>query len=645
MTSIAGLVTFDGQHVDAATLERVENVFAPYGRDASNRRIFGNAGLLRTLLRTTPEDAFDRQPLVHPASGRVLVFDGRLDNRADLIRELRLPADEAQDCADSALALQACLSWDDDAPSHFVGDFALALWSPRDARLWMARDPLGHRPLFWYRNERFFAFATLPKGLFAIPGVPRTLCDERLADLLTLIPMVGPESLFKDVYRVEPGRVVTVEAGKVGTRRYHTFDAIRELRFARDDDYLDAFREHLERAVASQLRSNGPIGSHLSSGFDSSTVTAVAARLLAARNQRLTAFTAVPRVNFDGPVPPGRHGDEGPGAAAVAARFQNIDHVLVRVAGTSPLDHLQQDVEALDRAPLNPCNMVWVDEIHRQAEERRLRVLLTGQMGNMTLSYAGREYLPALWRRCHWRRWWQETTALKREDPGLRWRGLLAQSIGPLMPAWLWSTLARMRGRGVGRLSDYCAIHPDFAERIGSRERARVAAWDLSYRPWGDGRRMRIAVLNRLDNGEHRAEANLHGLETRDPTSDLRLLEFCLSVPDHQYLRNGQTRWLLRRAMDGVLPPEILDAKTKGLQAADWYEAVEATRPAIRAELQRLMAHPDAARYLDLDTLMKDLDDWPEGGSASERATRRYRLKLLRGLSVGTFVRYVAERN
>jgi len=645
MSAIAGIIQFDGRPVDRATLERMQNVLAPYGRDARSIWHQGSAGLVRTLLHTTPEDAFDRQPLVHPASGQVLLFDGRLDNRDDLIRELGLPVAEARDCADSELALHACLSWGEEAGAHFVGDFALAFWAPRQQKLWLARDPLGHRPLFWHRNDRCFAFATLPKGLFAVPGIPRAICEERLSDLLTLIPMVGPESLFKDVFRVEPGQVVTVTEGRVFSRRYYQFDPEREIHLASDDEYLEAFRAHLDQAVTSQMRSNGPIGSHLSSGFDSSTVTAVAARLLAAQGKRLTAFTSVPREGFDGPVPKGCHANEGPGAAALAARFPNIDHVLIQTNGTSPLEHLQRDTEALDRAPLNPCNMVWVDAINQVAADRGIRVVLSGTMGNMTLSYTGAEYLPALFGRGHWRRWLREVRTLKRARPTRRWRYLLYHSLAPYLPAWLWLAIERARGGGDWKLSNYSAIHPAFAKQIGSRQRAKNAGWDLSYRPWADGRRMRIAGLNRIDNGEHNVEANLLGLDSRDPTSDLRLLEFCLAVPDHQYLRDGQTRWLLMRLMGDVLPPEIIQARTMGLQAADWYVDTTSAVPAIRETLLQWRKHPEAARYLDLDALLKNLEDWPDQCWANQRIIEKYRLKLLRGLSVGTFVQYVDDRN
>src|SRR5690606_38187217 len=135
------------------------------------------------------------------------------------------------------------------------------------------------------------------------------------------------------------------------------------------------------------------------------------------------------------------------------------------------------------------------------------------------------------------------------------------------------------------------AIHPEWMRRMNPTERARTVGWDLSYRPWHDGRRMRIAALERQDAAEYALAANLQGLEIRDPTADRRLVEFCLAVPDHQYLRDGQNRWLLRRLMADVLPPEILDSRSKGYQAADWYEGLERNLPRLREELQRLAAN------------------------------------------------------
>jgi asparagine synthase (glutamine-hydrolysing) len=644
MSAIAGLIRFDDASVDRAAVGRMLNLLTPYGRDAQHSLLLNGAGFLRTLLRTTPEDSLDRQPMTHAESQTLVLFDGRLDNREELAEALAIAPAELRLMADSQVALHACLRWDTSAVDRLLGDFALACWQPQARRLWLARDQLGTRPLYWHKTSDLFAFATMPKALFAIPGVERAVCEERLHDYLCLLPMIGPESFFKNIFRVEPGQILTLQGHQVSTQRYHRWDPETELQLPSDDDYLAAVSEQVERAVACRLRANGPIASHLSSGFDSSTVTALAARQLAERGEGLMAYTAVPREGFDGPVSEGWHADEGPAAQALAARFPNVTHHLIYPDGTAPVDLLNQDVDRLDRPPLNPCNLGWWNAIEADASKRGAKVLLTGAMGNISISYTGLEYLPGLFGRGRWTTWLREARALKRRHPAQRWRRLVAQSISPYLPPALWGTIERLRGRRHGAVTDYTAIHPAFMRRMDHAHRVRATRWDLSYRPWADGRRVRIAGLERLDNGDYWPGANTSGLEMRDPTADRRLIALCLSIPHHQYMRDGQTRWLLRRLMGEVLPPEILFADTKGQQAADWYEVTGANLPLMREELRR-QRNSDAGQYLDLNNLMASLDDWPTTGWSEHATVQRYRLKLLRGLSVGAFVRQIDDHN
>lgn len=149
-----------------------------------------------------------------------------------------------------------------------------------------------------------------------------------------------------------------------------------------------------------------------------------------------------------------------------------------------------------------------------------------------------------------------------------------------------------------------------------------------------------------MENGDYNALANAYGLEMRDPTADVRLVEFCLAIPESQYLGGGQFKWLLRRLMKDVLPPEILDVKTRGLQSADWSEQMDRAIPQIREELEKLKAHGSASDYLDIKSLEKALDDWASTDALNiKEAELRYRIRMLRGLSVGRFIRYADEQN
>lgn len=644
MTAIAGIIRFDQAPVDRDTLDRMVNQLRIYGRDAQHTHLGDGAGFLRTLLRITPEDSLDRQPLIHPSTRTLMLFDGRLDNREELAEALGIAKPDLKMMADSDVALRACLQWDTAAVDRLLGDFAMACWNPRQRRLWLARDALGTRPLYWHKAPTFFAFSSMPKGLFVIPGIQRAICEERLHDYLCLLPMIGPESFFKDVYRIEPGQFLVLDGATVRTQRYHAWDPERELRLANDDEYLEAFREQVDRAVSCRLRSTGLVASHLSSGFDSSTVTAVAARLLAEQGKPLIAYTAVPRVGFDGAVPKGRHGDEGPAACALAARLPNLEHHLERTTGITPLDSLERDIQGLDRPPLNPANRIWLRAIEYKAQSRGAKVLLTGDMGNMTISYAGMEYLANLVSHGEWKAWFHEVCNIKMSQPRTRWRGLFLKSWGPFIPANIWKLIRIFSGEDLLDITDYTAIHPNFMLSIDHESRVKQTGWDLSYRPWADGRQMRIAVLERHDLADYKMLSNIIGLDLRDPATDRRLVEFCLAIPESQYLHRGQNRWLLRRLMGGVLPPDILSACTTGYQAADWYESTALALANIKEELQKQNS-ANLKRFLDVESLKDLVVKWPESGWGGRQNERLYRQKLLRGLSVGAFVRIIESNN
>lgn len=644
MTAIAGVIRHDQGRVGRDDLERMLNVLAPYGPDARHYRALGSAGFVRTLLRTTPEDALDRQPCIDAGSGWTLLFDGRIDNREELAAALALDRAGLRAMADSQLALAAWTRWETGALPRLLGDFALAAWHPGHRRLVLARDFLGTRPLFWHQGNGFHAFASLPKALFALPDIPRELSEEGLHDFLCLLPLLDGRTLYRGIQRVMPGQCVVLEAGRVRNETWYRHDPRRELRLASDDDYVEALRDHLERAVARRLRAIGPLASELSSGWDSGTVTAVAAAQLAAQDRPLLAYTAVPRQGFSRRAASGRHNDEGPGARAVAAMYPNIEHILVEQGRDSAIRDLDLRIEQLDRPPLNACNAVWINQIRQQAAARGVRVLLNGNAGNLTISHDGRSLLPALFGRGRWWRWWREARALLRAHPGATWRWALSHSLKPWLPQSLVARVDAWRGSG-WQLADYSAVNPQFMAQMDTAARARRSGIDLTYRDTADSRRRRIGALQLIDPGEYSLAMNLHGLEGRDPTADRELVEFCLAVPESQYLRDGRTRWLLRRAMAGRLPAPVMDSRTRGQQAADWHEAATRDLPRLRAELQRLREHPSAGRYLDLPALQAALDDWPEDGWHRMAVEKRYRLKLLRGLSAGAFVRYVENDN
>jgi asparagine synthase (glutamine-hydrolysing) len=641
MTALAGIWNLSGRPDARASCERVlaaQRLYGPHGDAIAD---IGELAIGRAIFEMLPEDVHDRGPIEGGGGRYRLVADVRLDNREELVDALGIGPAIAGSLCDAALVMRAWERWEEASLARLYGDYAFALWDANKRRLVLARDALGSRPLHYHLAPDFFAFASMPKGLHALPRIPYAPDQERVAEFLALLPDAEPRSFFAGIGRLPAGHLASIDHRGLKLTRYWQPSA-GSSRW--QGDPVEAVRAELDRAVQTRLRGAGPnVATHLSGGLDSAAVTATAARLMASTGGSVTAFTAVPREGYDAPDPPGVCGNEGPLAAATAAGHRNIEHVLIRNSGT-PLDGLDRDFYLFDQPLLNACNHQWGSAINDDAKRRGLKVLLTGAMGNMTISYRGWEILPELMARREWRllhRAWQLATG-----PGaMSWKGAALTTLGPWAPRWLWKATARLRRSAYSELGQYSALNAAKILELDIPGRATARALDLGYRPRRGAFETRLWVLRRLDNGNfNKGYLGGWGIDFRDPTADRRLVELCLSLPVEAMLDAGGPAALVRRTLADRIPATVLEERRRGLQAIDWHEGMTKAREALRQEVTRLEQVPLAADVLDLAKMRAAIEDWPEDWN-SETVVARYRMGLLRGVASGHFLRKATRSN
>ena len=406
LSSIYGLWQWSPVFDSQAAMHGMVQAMAPYGRERAFLHADSSASgpvLAGNLSTFLPEDRFDRQPIPLDDDRSVLVADVRIDNREEVFHSLGLARSEP--IADSSLLAAAWQTWGAGCLQKLTGVFAFAVWDAARQELFICRDHTGERPLFYHRGRDFFAFASMPSGLLAIPGVDQGVDEETLVSALTLARYDNAASFFKGIEHIPPGHQVRITRGKVElTAFWRPFEAPAPS-FKRDEEYAEAFLEIFDAATEARLRTNnrnGEIGTQLSAGLDSSSVTVAAARQLAARGRRLTAFTAVPRPGFLGKGFPGRMPNEGPGAREVARLYPNIDHVLLDTAGVDLVETVSRMTDAACEPIQNSVNGLWLGAILKAARERSLDTVLVGMRGNLTLSHSGLEALGLMLRRGHW---------------------------------------------------------------------------------------------------------------------------------------------------------------------------------------------------------------------------------------------------
>jgi asparagine synthase (glutamine-hydrolysing) len=641
VSGVLGLMRFDGDHVRRSGIARAIGALRSYGPDRSSIYIEGSVGLGHALMRLTPEDSFDNQP-VRGASGIVLTADVRLDNRDDILARLGIEAAKAAMWPDSRVLLQAVERFGEEVWALLRGPFAAAIWNPKTRTLTLARDHLGLSPLLWHGSPQFFAFASMPSGLFALEGVPRQLNEEKMADFLVLNHADHRTTVYRDVFRVSPGYVLEVKAdGSRVERCFWSAKTVKPTRLRSDQDYAEGLRDQLDRAVRRQMRSAHAIGCLLSGGLDSSAITALAARALAEKNRSLATYTGLPRRGFPGTAPAGCYNDPRPYVEAVRTALANVQPVYVHNDPAESDTRFDRLLLALQGPVRNPTNFGWYARVLQRARDDGRRILLGGLLGNATISWDGwaqtaghllRARLPTVY--AQWRLYYRLT-------PHSRWTAFRKLCLEPLVsPA-----LARAFGRDPSLgWSQYSAIRPDFAADAEVDRRARQVGHDFSYRMRPDERTRALDIPDYI--GEwNAAEKALTGVDVRDPTADIDVVSYCLGIPAQQYLCEGIDRSLIRRAMWGIVPRCILTNRLHGVQSADWADSFIGRRAELSAKVEELSRSRQAARMIDFSRLRRALENWPDGRWGEPSSFVEYNLAFARGVAAARFLQWFETAN
>ncbi len=639
MSAIFGCVYLDGRPISFEIGTRMSQTMEGWGPDgiftlSEGSTLVGFAGLA-----VEPDSLHEVMPLVNQEPPGLFTAAARLDNREELCDVFGIPGSERETVPNGRLVLKAYCTWGEDCPRRLYGDWSLAAWDSRRHRLFLARDQLGITGLYYYHHPPLFAFASDPEGLFALKDIRRELDERALASYLVLIPPAEKYgTLWRGVRSLLPGSSLTVVSEGLRTTRYWEVRPGMPVNHRSDDDVVAGFLEHYRRAVRVRLRSRRPIGVCLSSGLDSGSVAALAAQELKRQGLGLTAFTSIPAFPSDHLVVPAR-ADEWPLARAVSNRYDNIMHHAVDANEVSPITGIQRAVAIAHRPLHAACNEFWILAIHDAARMRNIGVMLTGQMGNGSVSWSGgRDHIFYLFAHGKWDAG-LKAMAQWRKRHGRSWLGAMAQHMVKPPLRLYWRRAKKCAREVVLPWGNYAAVHPDFARRLGLlhafEAAGRGAAFGEPIRPFEERR------LTLVNNGNiagpfwHRFGAAF-GMDVRDPTADLRLLEYCLEVPAEQYVHDGGKRMLIRRAMEGILPQEVQWNTRRGRQAADVAYRVIQHGEEMDTTLHRLSMNPQIAAYLDLDRMRQV---WQElRTEQTPQTASRTSTLLLRGIMCGCFI-------
>jgi asparagine synthase (glutamine-hydrolysing) len=616
MSAQFGRWNFDGSPVPAEYLARALETLLPYGPDGHAQHAADGVNILRCAFHTTSEPRSETQPFVS-CSGSVFTWEGRLDNGAALASEMSL----LPDTADVKIIAEAFDRWGVDCFAKILGDWALTIWKPREHVLLLAKDFLGSRPLFYSTEPQSVIWSTFLEALVLARGRSWRLEEEYLAGCLSQFP--APHlTPYVGIHSVPPASYVLLRPGKITVHRYWQFSPERQIRYRSDAEYESHFRAVFAQAVRRRLRSHVPILAELSGGMDSSSIVCVADDLIR------DGSAAVPRLDtvsyFDNSEP---NWNETPYLAEVEKR-RGRTGCHIKVGAESSLGFpLRLDYFAATPGAIGSTDSA-ANEFASLLASSGYRIILSGIGGDETTGGVPTP-LPELcdllaqgkvMHLAHKLKLW----ALSKRRP---WSHLFAETVRAFLPS------------PVAHFFDREAEFSWLDARFSKRNHAVLHGYTTRVTLFGPlpSFQENLATLDSLRRQlTSFAPSRYPRYEKRYPFLDRDLLEFLYAVPREQILRPGERRSLLRRALRGIVPDQILNRRRKAFVDRGLIYALSAQRRAL-GDSSYLMARDrlgilDQKIFFDLLQVASDGKEVPG-------------VPLLRVLSLEWWLRHLETQN
>lgn len=566
-----GRWNFDGRPVDRESLAKAGVMLAPYGADGWGTYIKDSVGILFRAHHTTKESRSEAQPHITP-SGAVLTWDGRLDNRADLIRQLRGVVTIAS--TDVAIVSAAYECRGSDCFVMLTGDWALSIWDANTRSLILAKDPIGTRHLYYSFDDNQVTWSTILDPLVLFAGKTFALCEEYIAGWLSFFP-AAHLTPYVGIHSLPSSSSVAIRAGKPIVSRYWDFDPEKRVRYRTDTEYEEHFRAVFAQAVRRRLRSDSPILAELSGGMDSSSIVCMADTIIGRGAAETPRLDTISYYNDSEP-----NWDERP-------YFTKVEEKRGRTG--CHIDVGREEPLSLKFEKIGFASTPGSGQRSNQAI-REFSACLIAQGNRVVLSGIGGDEVTG----------GVPTPTPELEDllAGAEFRLLAHQlKVWALNKRKPWFHLLLHAARGFFPLSfvglpKHKRPVPWLCPEFVNRNRAALQGYETRLKLFGPRPSFQES-LNALGALQRQLQssplASGPPYEKRYPFLDRNLLEFLYAVPREQLVRPSQRRSLLRRALAGIVPDELLNRKRKAYVARWPFTAISNDWPAL-IDLSRQMA-------------------------------------------------------
>ncbi|WP_456277312.1 asparagine synthase-related protein [Bacillus sp. AK128] len=625
MSAIVGSINTGNLPINNEEINGLMSSLEKFPSDAVKMIREENYFLACSLQWITPESVEEELPYYSHMKKLAITSDAIIDNREELFESLQVKKEYRNNIPDSQLILLAYEKWGEESPKYLVGDFAFMIWDEKKQKLFGARDFSGARTLYYFSSHERFAFGTIIQPLLNLPYIKNEFNEEWLGEFLAIpwnFESIDTSStVYNNIKQLPPSHSITVVNGRVVIKRYCTFNLDKKIKLKSNSEYEEAFLDVFKTAVKSRLRTHRNVGAHLSGGLDSGSVSSIAANMLNGNQKKLHTFSYIPVDGFKDWTPRSRVANEKPFIQSTVDYVGNIEPNFYSFDEKNPYSEIDDWLDTIEMPYKFFENSYWLSGIYEKAYDKDIGVLLNGQRGNWTVSWGpATDFQALLFKQLKWTKLQREISLYSRN------LGVPKGRIGKLVRKKVISSIKNKFARTNDPNDSVfpMMINPNFAEKLKVYTKLQEQNVDLTGKSVTNSYEVRKLQFNNLYywniNGTYSTKLSLrYKVWDRDPTNDLRVINFCLSVPENQYVQNGIDRSLIRRATKGLLPDNIrLNQKIRGIQGTDGIYRMTPNWNLFINELQEVVNDPLAKHYLNIPLMEQYIAKYKNGAKAND---------------------------
>lgn len=479
--------------------------------------------------------------------------------------------------------------WGKELPKHLYGsDWWFIIYDSRTQETFAAVEQYGNICLYYalFNNHLYIA-----RNLAAFKGIiPLNLdVNHLVATTFAGVPADNTSTCFKEVFQLPMGHTLKFVNEAVKVDKYWLPTSIQVQKKARHEDLYQELFELYYQAVEKQLAGAKKPFLMLSGGLDSTSIATLAAKILASKNKQLYTVSHIPGYGPAGETHRGLT-DESSHILEITERHENIVHQFINSEDSCPIEGVENFLNIYNNVCLGSINLYWIFDLNNYISHMGGDLCLNGKNGNNALSNSGLVHLLPFYHQIY------------RKNP----RRLVSRFLKPFRTP--------IHEQIFNKYFAQTYLSP---EVISAELKERITSHlDLisSGRSQNESLSSSLSMINQgpLRNYDH--IYNHYGFRTKDPTADLRLIEFCLSLPNEMFFGpNGENRYLIRKIMHNHMPHRVLYSNQRGVQSSDIGQKLVKSKKKVRATIETLLENTDFRSLVNIPKLQKTTQSIEQG--------------------------------